>query len=64
MNNALQLFEADRKMELKLRLAAKRAADLESGSAIPQRFEGVILEEILEIPQKQLMRLIERVRKL
>ena len=64
MNNALQLFEADRKMELKLRLAAKRAADLESGSAIHQRFEGVVLEEILEIPQKQLMRLIERVRKL
>lgn len=64
MNNALQLFETDRRMELKLRLAAKRALELEGSSSIPQRFEGQILEEILEIPERELMRLIERVRKL
>jgi hypothetical protein len=64
MNNALQLFETDRRMELKLRLAARRAAELEGSPSIPQRFEGQILEEILEIPERELIRLIERVRKL
>ena len=64
MNNALQLFETDRRMELKLRLAARRAADLEGSHSIPQRFEGRILEGILEVPERELIRLIERVRKL
>jgi hypothetical protein len=64
MNNALQLFETDRRMELKLRLAARRAAELEGSPFIPRRFEGQILEEIHEIPERELIRLIERVRKL
>ena len=64
MNNALQLFETDRRMELKLRLAARRAAELEGSPSISRRFEGQILEEILEVPERELIRLIERVRKL
>jgi hypothetical protein len=51
-------------MELKLRLAARRAAELEGSPSIPQRFEGQILEQILEVPERELIRLIERVRKL
>lgn len=64
MNNTKRLFETDRRMELKLRLAAKRAAEFEKAAGIPQRWEGQILEEVLEVPEGELIRLIERVRSL
>lgn len=64
MNKTKRLFETDRRMELKLRLAAKRAAEFEKAAGISQRWEGQILEDVLEVPEGELMRLIERVRTL
>ncbi|MGH2626700.1 MAG: hypothetical protein ACRDHY_08635 [Anaerolineales bacterium] len=64
MNNTMRLFETDRRMELKLRLAAKRAAEFEKAVGLSQRWEGQILEEVLEVPEGELKRLIERVRSL
>lgn len=64
MNNTMRLFETDRRMELKLRLAAKRAAEFEKAARLPQRWEGQILEEVLDVPEVELIRLIERVRTL
>jgi hypothetical protein len=57
--NAIQrrLFEADRRMELKLRLAAKRAAR-------PGREIGVPLD-FVELPEKDVLaRLIDKVRRM
>lgn len=64
MRNALGLFETDRRIELKLRLAAKRAAEFEKTAGLSQRWEGQMLEEVVEVPEGELKRLIERVRTL
>jgi hypothetical protein len=45
-------------------LAAKKAAELEAAKGPPPRFAGQILEEVFEIPERELLRLIERVHKL
>jgi hypothetical protein len=61
MNQSKQrLFEADRRMELKLRLAAKRAAAIPAEPANG----AYALFELPDLPHGKLLRLIERVRKL
>jgi hypothetical protein len=53
-----RLFESDRKMELRLRLAAKRAA-------IQAQANGSMAIEMEPLPERQVLdRLIERVRRL
>ncbi len=56
-NKKTRVFELDRKMELRLRLAAKKALeDVE---------EEELEEEMLQLPARELVdRLIERVRRL
>jgi hypothetical protein len=56
-NKNRRLFECDRRMELRLRLAAKKL-----GSRVPPRSRAVV---VLDPPQREMVdRLIERVRKL
>ena len=52
-----RLFESDRHMELKLRLAAKKVG-LGNGEAAMAGFA------FMELPERKLLRLIERVRRL
>ena len=50
------VFEADRRMELRMRLAAKKAAQL--------KFAGPRENLPLEVPEQELNRIIDRVRHL